>query len=290
MSEYFAAIEAGGTKFDCAILDAERRILAERRIETVLPEETLAAVVAFFREQRDAGRMFKQLGLASFGPLDLNPASPTFGSVTVTPKPEWSHTPVKQMLEQALDCAVTIETDVNAAAIAEHRWGAARGVSVAVYITIGTGVGGGVVVNGEPVHGLIHPEIGHMLVPGFDEIKGACPFHGNCLEGLASGASMAKIWSMPATDLPLDHRAWDIEAKVLGAMCHNLMTVLSPERIILGGGVMNRTDLIPQIVAATEERLNNYLCLPKGKSLSDVIVGTGLEGRAGLFGAYALVR
>lgn len=289
MSDYFAVIEAGGTKFNCAIVNAEREILAEQRVATTTPDTTLGAVVTFFKQQKAAGFNFDRLGLACFGPLDLHSDSPSYGSITATPKPHWSNTAIVSELQQALNCRVEFDTDVNAAALAEQRWGAAQGAKVCIYVTVGTGVGGGVVIQGKPLHGLIHPEIGHMLIVPPKGIKGVCPFHGNCVEGLASGTAMEKIWQQAAETLSDDHQAWDIQAQVLGLMCHNLLVSFSPQKIILGGGVMNKPGLLEKVIHYTERSLADYLALPQNKTLADIICLPGLGQRSGLFGALALL-
>jgi fructokinase len=289
MTIYFAVIEGGGTKFNCAIVDAQKEICAEHRVATSTPDETLDAVVAFFDSQKKKGYDFEKLGLACFGPLDLNRYSSSFGSITSTPKPHWSNTRIAPILAAALDCHVEIDTDVNAAALAEHLWGASKEAQVNVYVTVGTGLGVGVVINGKPLHGLIHPEIGHMLVSGLDDIQGVCPFHGQCFEGLASGKAMSKIWQQPAETLPDDHKAWDIQAQVLGQLCHNLMLGFSPHSIVLGGGVMAKARLIERAIYYAEKSLNSYIVLPENYSLSKVISKPGLGEHSGLLGALALV-
>lgn len=286
---YFAVIEGGGTKFNCAIVDTQRNIHAQTRIATTTPDETIALSIAFFKQQIQQGYTFSQLGVACFGPLDLHPHSSTFGNITATPKPHWSHTPIVNLLKEQLDCDVYIDTDVNAAGLAEYRWGAAQGTSVSIYITVGTGLGGGVVVNGKPLHGLVHPEIGHMLVPVPEGIVGVCPFHGGCVEGLASGTAMAKIWQQPAETLGDDHRAWDIQAQVLAHLCHNLIVAYSAEKIIFGGGVMSKAGLMDKIVTYTQQSLANYIVYPKGCSLKSVITLPGLGQNSGLLGALALI-
>lgn len=289
MTELFAVIEAGGTKFNCAIISAQKDILAEVRIPTTTPDETLNAVITFFNDQKTKGRAFKRLGLGTFGPVELNPESEHYGYITTTPKPHWSFTPVVSTLEKALYCKVTVDTDVNAAALAEYHWGAAQNCNSCVYITVGTGVGGGVVINGQTLKGLLHPEIGHMLVGEIDGISGVCPFHGNCVEGLAAGSSLGKIWGTPAEELPDDHPAWDIEAKVLGRLCHNLLLSFSPQKIILGGGVMAKPGLLEKIIQSTENSLAEYMSLPNHLQFSDIITQPGLKQHSGLFGALALL-
>jgi fructokinase len=288
-NEIFAVIEAGGTKFNCAIVDAQRQVLAEQRIATTTPEQTLGLAVDFFLQQRQAGYQFSKLGLASFGPLDLHRGSPTYGNITSTPKPYWSDIPLLKHLATALNCQVSIDTDVNAAAVAEYRWGAAQDCKVAVYVTIGTGVGGGIVVHGKPIHGLVHPELGHIMLSPPKGIKGVCPYHGNCLEGLASGTAMGKIWQQSAESLPSDHQAWDIQAQVLANMCHTLLMTLSPQKIILGGGVMHKPGLLEKVAEYTKTSLAGYLVLPQHVDFNSLISLPGLGDRAGLFGALALV-
>jgi fructokinase len=289
MSDYYAVIEAGGTKFNCAIVNAEREILVEQRVATTTPEVTLGEVVRFFKLQKAAGFNFDCLGLACFGPLDLHHDSASYGSITATPKAHWSNIAIVSLLEQSLNCRVEFDTDVNAAALAEHRWGAAQGADVCIYVTVGTGIGGGVVINGKPLHGLIHPEIGHMLIPAPEGIEGVCPFHGNCVEGLASGKAMGEIWQQPAEILGDDHKAWDIQAQVLGLMCHNLLVSFSPQRIVLGGGVMNKPGLLEKVINYTEQSLTAYLQMPMGKSLEDVICLPDLDQHSGLLGALTLL-
>lgn len=289
MSKLFAVIEAGGTKFNCAIVNAEREIIAEIRIPTTTPDETLNDVFTFFNEQKAKGRKFEQLGLGTFGPIDLNPESDHFGYITTTPKPHWAYTPIVKMLATSLQCKVTVDTDVNAAALAEYRWGVAQNTNCCVYITVGTGVGGGVVINGQTLKGLLHPEIGHMLVGEIEGIKGVCPFHSNCVEGLAAGSSMRKIWKTPAEKLTADHPAWEIEAKVLGRLCHNLLMSFSPQKIILGGGVMEKPGLLEKVIAATETSLAKYMSLPNQLQFADLISSPGLKERSGLMGALALL-
>lgn len=285
---YIAVIEAGGTKFNCAIIDSNRNIIIEERIDTTTPDETLTLVIAFFNHQKENGYNFDQLGLACFGPIDLHKHSLNYGSITSTPKAHWSHTPIVSILETALLCQVVIDTDVNAAALAEYKWGNAIDASVAIYITVGTGLGGGVIINGKALHGLIHPEIGHTLISPPANIQGVCPFHGNCAEGLASGRSMSKIWNQPAETLSDDHEAWDIQARILGTFCHNLLLNFSPEKIILGGGVMNKPGLLNNVIKYTKQSLAGYLTLPENVTIEDIILPPGLDQHAGLFGAFAL--
>ncbi|WP_100643477.1 ROK family protein [Alteromonas facilis] len=289
MTEYYGAIEAGGTKFNCAILDATGKVAVQTRIATTTPEETLESVIQWFSQQRQGGEL-RGMGIASFGPLDLNKDSARYGWITSTPKPHWSDTPLLPRLASALDVPVVIDTDVNGAALAEATLGAGKNQQVVIYITVGTGVGGGVVINGAPLHGTVHPEIGHMLVPGHPQLKWQCPFHANCVEGFASGTAMGKIWGQPAETLPDDHIAWELEALVLAQLCHSLMLSFSPNTIVIGGGVMAKPGLLSNVIAQTRISLNDYLVLPSNKSFDDIIVAPKLGQNSGLLGAFLLAK
>lgn len=288
--KYFAVIEAGGTKFNCAIMTPAHDIVREERIETTTPEQTLERVVDFFSLAMVDGFHFEKLGIASFGPLDLNPRSNTFGFITKTPKPYWSDTNLVSILSERLKTTVFIDTDVNAAALAESLWGAGKGEDIVVYITVGTGVGGGIAVNGKTIKGLIHPEIGHLQASVKDFDKGVCPFHNNCVEGFASGTAMNKLWKQPAQTLPEGHPAWELEADVLAQLAHSLMLTISPQKIIFGGGVMQTPWLLPKIIAQLENQLNGYVSVPVTTSLEDIIVAPGLGERSGLLGALAIIQ
>ncbi|MBT0586975.1 ROK family protein [Alteromonas oceanisediminis] len=285
----FAVIEAGGTKFNCAVVSADRDILREQRVATTSPDETLADVIAFFQQARVSGLSFEQLGVASFGPLDLNPLSATYGNITQTPKPYWSNAALLSRLTDALNCRGAIDTDVNAAALAESRWGAGIGAEVVVYITVGTGVGGGVAINGQTVKGLIHPEIGHLPARHAVFNRGCCPFHSHCVEGFASGTAMASLWGQSAETLAPSHEAWDAQADVLAQLAHSLLLTLSPNKIIFGGGVMQVSWLLPLVITKLQHQIGEYLRLPDNTTLSDIIQAPGLGTRSGLMGALALV-
>ncbi|MBR4081578.1 MAG: ROK family protein [Clostridia bacterium] len=286
---HFGALEAGGTKMVLSRLDESGHMLERIAIPTRTPEETMPEMIAFFREHP-----IDALGLACFGPLDLNPASPAYGAITATPKLDWRHYPITAAFREALGLPVMIDTDVNAAAIAEHAMGAAQGLASCVYVTIGTGIGAGVVIGGKPVHGLVHPELGHMLMrpaEGDPAPDGFCPYHKGCLEGLAAGPAIAKRWGKPAQELPEDHPAWDVETDYLAQMCVNAIMALSPEKIILGGGVMQQKRLFPIIRRKTTKLLGGYICCPAvDKGLEDYIVEPGLGVNSGVMGAYLLAR
>lgn len=294
MSALYAGIEAGGTKFVCAVGTGPDDVRAEARFPTTTPAETLGRAIDFLRQARRTHGPIDALGIASFGPVDLDPASPTWGHVTSTPKPGWAQTDLAGAVGRALDLPVAFDTDVNGAALAEGRWGAARGLANLVYVTVGTGIGGGAMVDGDLLHGLVHPEMGHMLVPhdrAADPFAGCCPYHGDCLEGLASGPAIAARWGRPAHELGDDHPAWDLEADYLAAAAVNLTLVLSPQRIVLGGGVMERRRLFPELRRRARERLNGYVDSPALAGEVDAfIVPPALGQRAGVLGALALAE
>jgi len=287
----WGGLEAGGTKFVCMVASGPDAIKAETRIPTTTPEETIGRAAAFFREQ-SAETPLAAIGVASFGPVDLNPGSPTYGHITTTPKPGWANADILGRLRDALDLPAAFETDVNAAAYGEYRWGAAQGLDAMVYLTIGTGIGAGIIYHGSPVHGLVHPEIGHMLIPHderYDPFPGSCPYHGDCFEGLASGPALAKRWGQPGETLADDHPAWELEAHHIGQAVTNIILAYSPRRIVLGGGVMQRTQLLPLIREKVQRALNGYVQSPQiTGQIKEYIVSPLLGNRAGVLGAVAL--
>ena len=284
-------IEAGGTKFVCAVGTGPDDVRTEVRVPTTTPEETLERVVAFFAGQA-ARTPLAALGVASFGPVDLDERSPTFGFITTTPKPGWRGVDLVDPLRRALNVAVAFDTDVNASALAEQRWGSGRGLATVAYVTVGTGIGGGVVVEGRPLHGLVHPEIGHVRVPHDrtrDPFAGTCPAHGDCWEGLASAPALAARWGRAPELLPDDHPAWALQAHYLALGLANLVLTLSPERLVLGGGVMARATLYPQVRAGVSELLAGYLASASlADGLGRYIVPPALGERAGVLGALLL--
>ena len=286
-------IEAGGTKFVCVIGPSPDRIVRETRFATRDPAATIADAVAFFREAARDGHAIDALGVASFGPVELRPGHPRYGFVTTTPKPGWSGADLVGPLRDALGVPVGFDTDVNGAALGEGRWGAARGLRSFVYVTVGTGIGGGAVVGGAPVHGLPHPEMGHVSVarlPG-DDFPGICPFHGDCLEGMACGPAMSARWGRPAEDLRGDdlRRAVDIEAHYLAAGLRNVVYALAPERIVLGGGVTGLPGLLPALRDRLAGALAGYPGLPE-HGADGFVVPPGLGGGAGAAGALVLAE
>ncbi len=293
MSALYGGIEAGGSKFVCAIGTGPDDLRAVTRFPTTAPDETIARSIAFFQEQA-AREPLAAVGIGSFGPLDLNPRSTTFGYITSTPKPGWAHTNFAKTIESALGIPVEFDTDVNGAALAEHRWGAAQGLENFVYLTIGTGIGGGGLINGKLMHGLIHPEMGHMRVPHdrqADPYLGACPYHGDCLEGLASGPAIEQRWGQPSETLPADHPAWELEARYIASAISNLILILSPRRVVIGGGVMDQPRLLPLIRREVQALLNGYVQAPQVlESIDQYIVLPKLGKQAGVLGAIALAQ
>ena len=282
------ALEAGGTKMVCSIGNPEGNVLQRASFPTLSPEMTVPQILDFI------GKFdVKALGIGSFGPLDLNPDSPTYGAIKKTPKKEWTGYPLLKTLQEGLNVPTAIDTDVNAAALAESRMGAGKGLGSLVYVTVGTGIGGGVVIGGQLVHGLVHPELGHMmLVPQEEDSMpdGICPFHRHCLEGLACGPAIEKRWGLSAKLMTEDHPAWELEAQYLAQMCANLIFTLSPEMIVLGGGVMQQMHLFPRIRRKTLELLGGYVDSEKmtPEGMEGYIVPPGLGINSGVVGALLL--
>lgn len=291
----FAGIEAGGTKFVCALGSGPDDLRATTSFPTTTPQETLGRAIAFVREQQETlGERVTAIGIASFGPLDLRAGSSTYGRVTSTPKPGWAGADVVGAFHDAFGVPIGFDTDVNGAALAEARWGAGRGLDPVVYVTVGTGIGGGALVNGRLLHGLLHPEMGHVLVRRHadDPFAGRCPYHSDCLEGLASGPAIEARWGRPATGLGADReRAVALEAWYVGQLAALLTCVLSPERIVFGGGVCKLPGLIDTLREQTVELLNGYLDVPEvTRDITRYVVQPGLGDHAGVLGGIALAQ
>jgi fructokinase len=314
-NEVYGGVEAGGTKFLCAIGTGPTDLITQR-FETTTPEETIGKVIGFFKPYLAvrAARRLAAIGIASFGPLDLDRASPRYGYITTTPKPGWANVDLAGMVKATLNIPVAIDTDVNGAALGEREWGAAQGLDTFIYVTVGTGIGGGGVFNGSPMHGLVHPEMGHILisrdpeeVPGF---RGSCKFHEpglseslgyGCWEGLASGASMHQRWGKSPEKIPESDknyaRAWRLEANYLALGLYDLICTLSPQRIILGGGIMDHPDLLDMVQRKVEKLLNKYVVpLDSLEKVSLYLVRPALKDTesgiflSGVLGAIALAR
>ncbi len=290
MTQLYGGIEAGGTKFVCAVGTGPDDVRAEHRFPTTTPEETIGEAIRFFREYGG----ITAVGIAAFGPLDPNPNSPTYGYITTTPKLHWHNANLGGAVREALSVPIGFDTDVNGAALGEGRWGAAQGLENFIYFTIGTGVGGGGMINGRLMHGLLHPEMGHMRLPRDaekDPYTGHCPYHGDCFEGLASGPAIAARWGQSAETLSPDHPAWELEAHYIAQAMASTICLLSPERIILGGGVMEQQQLFPLVRQKTQELLNGYVqATAVLDGIDQYIVPPALGNRAGVLGAIALAE
>ncbi len=285
----FGALEAGGTKMVLSIGNENNEITERISIPTEGPEKTIRAMNEWFA-QRDIAA----LGIGTFGPVELDTGNPKYGWITRTPKLEWVDTPLLPNMKEALGVPALSDTDVNAAALAEYELGAAKGLKSCAYVTVGTGIGAGLVVEGNLVHGLMHPELGHIpLRQEKDDPapEGFCPYHKGCLEGLANGPAIEKRWGRKAETLPPDHPAWKLEAAYLAQMCISLICTVSPEKIILGGGVMQQKHLFPLIRAIVKERLNGYICKDEiNIDIDHYIVEPGLGTASGATGALLLAK
>lgn len=272
-------IEAGGTKWVCAIGGGDGGLARVESFPTTTPVATIGRAVEFFAAEPD----LEALGVGLFGPVEVRRDSARWGTILATPKPGWEGADVTGALAAGLGVPIALDTDVNAAALGEWRHGAARGLETFVYVTVGTGIGGGVFANGRPVHGLLHPEVGHMMIPHDrvrDPFAGSCPFHGDCLEGLASGTAMRERWGRPAEELTAPE-AWELEAEYLALGLANLVLVVAAERIVLGGGVGSSPGLIDRVRPRLREVLAGYVEAPP-------VIPPALGPRAGVIGALTL--
>ncbi len=292
--QIYGAVEAGGTKILCAVGRSVHDLLDEKRIATRQPAETLAEVLQFFHSmQLKHGRMHG-FGIASFGPIQLDRRAADWGRMLATPKPGWANVNLVAALQPVADCGIELDTDVNAAALAEAELGAGQGCGSVAYVTVGTGIGAGVAINGQTLHGRMHPEMGHIQVrrdPRDLTFAGVCPFHGDCLEGVASGPAIQRRWQSDLSALPEDHVAYSIIGGYLGQLAATIALVISAERIVFSGGVLENGLLLPHIRNATRDALAGYLPPhePDGCVENSVCVSP-LHGRAGLLGAMILSR
>jgi len=291
--EIFGAIELGGTKTVCAVGTATGELQAIERIPTSGPEETISkAVTSILAMADDPGRLVG-LGVGTFGPVNVERRSSAYGRILNTPKPGWRGVDILSEISRYTKLPVAVNTDVNCALMGEWTWGAGKGFTDLVYLTVGTGIGGGILCHGRLTGGSTHPEVGHMFIPAADcdrEFAGVCPHHGaRCAEGLASGPALALRWGSTFESLDAGHRAWELEARYLAVLCLNLFLSFSPRRIVLGGGVMQQAHLFEKIRRNMSEFLNNFIDLaPWGESLEDLIVPVALDGKAGVLGAIVL--
>lgn len=292
MKHLYGGIEAGGTKFVCLLGTGPDDISGEIRFPTIHPDETIQQVIEFFEPYTRSGEL-AAVGIASFGPVDLNPNSPTYGYITTTPKPFWSQVDLRGPILNALNLPVAFDTDVNVAAFGEWYWTPGnRSLDPFLYMTVGTGIGVGVLANGHPLHGLVHPEAGHFAIPHnlqADPFPGSCPYHGDCLEGLASGPAISRRWGQPAETLPDDHPAWDLEVEYIALALTNLIYAYSPQKIVLGGGVALHSGFHDAVRRKVQRLLNGYVQSPiLLEKIGDYIVPPALGNRSGALGAIAM--
>lgn len=290
----YGAIEAGGTKFVCAAARDVGRLVAETHIETTDPATTLGAVERFFAGIEASYGAFSAFGIGTFGPVDLRRSSPGFGRLLATPKAGWAGADLRTPFAARFGCPVAIDTDVNAAVAAEAALGAGQGCDTVVYVTVGTGIGAGVWSGGRTLHGLLHPEMGHIRVarPEHDRgFPGVCPFHRDCLEGVASGAAIVARYGAPLDRLPAGEEAVALVGDYLGQLAANVILMLSAQRIVFGGGVLRDARLLPAIRATAARVLNGYPAVGSSAAeLEGIVVRPALGDRSGLCGAILLAE
>jgi fructokinase len=278
----YGGIEAGGTKFVCAVGDEKGNIIERVQIPTTIPEETMPQVIAFFK-QFDV----KAIGIGSFGPIDVNRESSSYGNITSTPKIAWRDYPLVNKIKEVFEVPIGFNTDVNAAALGEATFGAAKGLDSCLYITVGTGIGAGAIVQGQLLQGLSHPEMGHILIRKHanDSYQGKCPYHHDCFEGLAAGPALEERWGEKGINLAGRQEVWDLEGYYIAQAIMQYVLILSPKRIIVGGGVMKQKQVFSSIYKYLPEFVNGYVDMP---DLSTYIVSPGLGDNAGIVGSFML--
>lgn len=281
------ALEAGGTKMVCAIGDETGKIYEQVSIPTTTPEETMPKIIAYFQDKN-----IEAMGIAAFGPVDVKPDSPTYGSILDTPKLPWRNYSILNILKEAFPIPMGLDTDVNGSCLGEMTYGSAKGLGTVMYITIGTGIGAGIAIDGKLVHGMLHPEAGHILVAPVagDEGNCVCPYHKNCLEGFATGPSIEKRWGMKAADLADKAEVWELESEYLAEAIVNFILTVSPQRIILGGGVMHQMQLFPLIRRKVVEKMNGYIRTPEMADMDSYIVPASLQDDQGILGCIRMAE
>ena len=281
----YGALEAGGTKMVCAIGDETGKIYEQVSIPTTTPDETMPEIISYFRDKG-----IEAIGIACFGPIDLDRKSETYGFITSTPKTAWKNFNIVGYVEKALGIPVGFDTDVNGSLLGEITYGCAQGLTDAIYLTIGTGIGGGVMTNGKLLHGMMHPELGHVIIAKRSDDQGqcVCPYHDSCLEGLAAGPSIEKRWGRSAKELTDDAAVWELEADYIGTALVNYCMTLSPQKIILGGGVMHQMQLFPLIRRVFKEKMAGYINTKTLENLDEYIVPASLNDDQGIMGAIKL--
>jgi fructokinase len=293
-SPLYGGIEGGGTKFVCAVGTGPNDVRAITNFPTTAPQETMAQAVDFFKQQEAVHGRLSSIGFGCFGPLDPNPDSSTYGYILPTPKLGWTNANVVGLMRSHFDIPIIFDTDVNAAALGEWQWGKGQGLGTFIYLTVGTGIGGGAYVEGKLLHGLIHPEMGHIPLPHDktkDPFEGACPFHSDCFEGLASGVAIEKRWGQRGGTLAPEHPAWELEAEYIASALATFSYTISPERIIIGGGVGQLPHLLPRIQQRTQKLINGYIkSAAILENIETYITNPGLGNRSGVLGALALAK
>lgn len=287
----FGALEAGGTKMVMAVGDENGRILEQKTIPTTTPEETMPQIIEYFKEKiKEKGIV--ALGVGAFGPVDVIKGSPTYGHILNTPKHAWKHYNLAGTLEKELGIPVGLDTDVNGSCLGEMTYGCAKGMDTVVYITIGTGIGAGIAVSGKLLHGILHPEAGHALISknSHDPGKSVCPYHDSCFEGLASGPSIEARWGKKAVELVDKTIVWELESEYIAKGLVNMILTLSPQKIILGGGVMHQEQLFPMIRSKVSALLNDYYTTKELESMESYIVPASLQDDQGIMGAVRLAQ
>lgn len=281
------ALEAGGTKMVMAVGNENGEILEQAAIPTDTPSVTIPKMIEYFNDKN-----IEALGIGSFGPIDLNRESVTYGHITSTPKLAWVNCDIVGEFQKSLNIPVGFDTDVNASALGEATWGCIKGLSSGIYITIGTGIGVGVYLNGELLHGMLHPEAGHILLTKHpkDNFNGICPYHPNCFEGLASGPSIEKRWNKKAFELTSQAEVWEMEAYYIAQGITSYILTLSPHKIVLGGGVMHQKQLFPLIRSEVARLLNGYIKTDQLNNLDDYIVPAALNDQQGIMGCLQLAK
>lgn len=283
----YGALEAGGTKMVVAVGDENGKILEQKTIPTTTPEETMPQIIAYFKDKEIAA-----LGVGAFGPVDVVKGSPTYGHILNTPKTAWRNFDLVGALEEGLHLPIGIDTDVNGSCLGEMTYGCAKGLDTVVYLTIGTGIGAGIAVGGKLLHGMLHPEGGHILISKnpHDMGKSVCPFHDSCMEGLASGPSIQARWGKQAAELVDNRVVWELESEYIAKGLVNMILILSPQKIILGGGVMHQEQLFPMIRRKVVEYINSYYETKELSDMENYIVPASLCDDQGIMGAIRLAQ
>lgn len=287
----YAGIELGGTKIVCGLGTVDGALLERVRLNTEEPDRTLPAIQDVLKEFEQAHGEYSGLGIGTFGPVNLNPQGPNYGCIGRTPKIAWRGCEILAYFSDRSNVPVAMDTDVTAAAYGESRWGAAADADSVVYVTVGTGIGAGILINDVPIHGLLHPEVGHIRVPraAGDDYAGGCPYHSDCVEGMAAGPAILARWGKRLADLPQDHQAFAQTAHYLAYLVVSSILFYAPEKIVIGGGVMSNAALYPMIRSRVHSILNSYLAIPEiEQGIDELIVPPGLGDNAGLLGAIAM--